>query len=137
MRLVVLIPLLLAISACAAPPPPSVAPPSLSARPLASDTLALPTDPPVELPPGAVAACAGIALSAVLHGDATDPRLAWLIADPGKRIEVTWPPAYRARFTPDLEVLDASGVVVLKAGDPVSGACVTGDPRVLHLEPPF
>lgn len=132
MRLIVLIPLLLAISACGASPPPSVSP-----RPLVSDTLALPTDPLVDLPPGAVAACAGIALSAILHGDATDPHLAWLISDPGTRLDVTWPPGYRARFTPHLEVVDTGGVVVLKEGDPVSGACVSGDPRVLHLEPPF
>ena len=137
MRSIVLIPLLFAISACAAPPPPSVAPPSAPARPPVSDTLALPTDPPIEMPPGAVAACGGIALSAVLDGDVADPRLAWLVADPGRRVDLTWPPGYRARFTPHLEVLDARGVVVLKEGDPVSGACVTPDPRVLHLEPPF
>jgi hypothetical protein len=95
----------------------------------------LATDPPVEYPSGGVAVCAGIALSAVLHGDATDPHIAWLIADPGKRVEVTWPPGYRARFTPNLEVLDGSEVVVIRAGDPVIGGCVTAD--LLLLEPPF
>ena len=130
-----LISLLLALSACGAPPVPSAAPPSSSPLP-ASGALGLATDPPAEYPSGGVAVCAGIALSAILHGDATDPHIAWLIADPGKRVEVTWPPGYRARFTPDLEVLDEQGVVVLKEGDGVWAACVTGD-RVLHLEPPF
>ena len=38
---------------------------------------------------------------------------------------------------PDLEVLDASEVVVLRAGDVVTGACGTADPGILLLEPPF
>ena len=134
MKPLALISLLLALSACGAPPVPSAAPPSSSPLP-ASGALALATDPPVEYPSGGVAVCAGIALSAVLHGDATDPHIAWLIADPGKRVEVTWPPGYRARFTPNLEVLDGSEVVVIRAGDPVIGGCVTAD--LLLLEPPF
>lgn len=123
MRPTVVVLLLLVVSACAAPSP----------KPLASGEIALPTDPRIESPE----ACAGIGVSASLHGDAADSHLAWLVSDDGSRIEVTWPPAYRARFTPRLEVLDANGVVVLKEGDAVSGACVTGDPRVLHLESPF
>jgi hypothetical protein len=113
---------LLVVSGCAASP-----------KPLASDEVALPTDPRIESPE----ACAGIGVSASLRGDATDPRLAWLVDKVGRRIEVTWPPDYRARFNPKLEVLDADGVVMLREGDAVSGACVTSDPLVLHLESPF
>ena len=103
------------------------------------------------LPPGEIAlpagrpassgtpqACAGVGLAAVLHGDAHDPRIAWLVDDTrGTRLDVTWPPGYRARFAPKLEVVDASGTVVLRDGDPVTGACVTSDPNVHQLEPPF
>ncbi len=128
MRPFVLILALLVLSACAAPLPPSAVPPSSLQQPLASGEMALSTDPPIELPSGAVAACGGIGLSAVLHGAATDPHLAWLVNDLGKRLEVTWPPGYRARLAPDLEVLDAEGVVVLREGDAVSGGCVTGEP---------
>jgi hypothetical protein len=103
--------------------------------PLASGEIALPIEPPVSLPPGAVEACAGVGLSAVLHGDAADPHVAWLVNDLGTRIDVMWPPGYRARFTPNLEVLDGSEVVVIRAGDPVTGGCVTAD--LLLLEPPF
>jgi hypothetical protein len=106
--------------------------------PLASGEIALPTETPVSLPSGAIEACAGVGIGAVLHGDAADPRVAWLVSDLGSRIDVVWPPGYRARFAPDLQVLDAGDAVVLKAGDPVTGACVLSeDPRILLLEPPF
>lgn len=104
---------------------------------LASGETALPTEPPVSLPPGAIEACGGVAISAVLHGDAADQHVAWLVSDLGTRIDVAWPPGYRARFSPSLEVLDGSDVLVIKAGDPVSGGCVTVNPGVLLLEPPF
>ncbi len=83
------------------------------------------------------AACAMIGFSAVLHGSATDPHLTWVVNDLGTRIDVLWPPGYRARFTPNLEVLDASGVVVARSGDPVGGGCGTGNPHVVLLEPPL
>jgi hypothetical protein len=60
-----------------------------------------------------------------------------LVTDLGGRIDVIWPPGYRARFTPNLEVLDGSGVIVIRAGDSVTGGCVTADPSILLLEPPF
>ena len=130
MRHFVAVAVLLVMAACA---------PSPSSVPLAAGEIALPTEPPVSLPPGAVEACAGVAIGAVLHGATADPRAAWLIDDfSGTRIDVEWPPGYRARFTPNLEVLDGSEVVVLKAGDPVTGGCVVNAaPATLLLEPPF
>ena len=128
MRHFVAVAVLLVMAACA---------PSPSSVPLAAGEIALRTEPPVSS--GAVEACAGVAIGAVLHGATADPRAAWLIDDfSGTRIDVEWPPGYRARFTPNLEVLDASEVVVLKAGDPVTGACVVNAaPATLLLEPPF
>ena len=53
-------------------------------------------------------------------------------------MEVTWPAGYRARFNPNLEVLDESGNVVIREGDAVSGACGNNpDTGMLYLEPPF
>jgi hypothetical protein len=137
MRHFVAVAVLLVMAACAAPISLSALTPSPSSVPLATGEIALPTEPPV--PSGEVEACGGVAIGAVLHGAAADPRAAWLIDDfLGTRIDVVWPPGYRARFTPNLEVLDASGGVVLKAGDPVTGACVVNAaPATLLLEPPF
>ena len=92
---------------------------------------------PLVLPSELVEACAGVGISAVLRGDPRDPHIAWLVNNLGARVNITWPPGYRARFDPRLEVLDAAGVVALKDGASVTGACVTGKPDVLHLEPPF
>ena len=87
--------------------------------------------------PGVDRPCAGVGLiGTTLHGDGADPHVAWLMNDFG-RLDVTWPPGYRARFTPRLEILDGTGRVVLIEGSTVDGGCVTGDPSVLHLEPPF
>lgn len=87
---------------------------------------------------GTPPACAGVGLEAVLRGDSHDPRIAWLMdTTSGTRLDVTWPPGYRARFAPKLEVLDESGTVVLRDGDPITGACVTSDPNIHQLEPPF
>ncbi len=90
--------------------------------------------------------CAGVGLDAVVRGSPTDPRVVWLanqIAAPGlgqrPRLEAVWPVGYHARFTPGLEVVDGWGNVVLRDGDPVSGACgPRGDPLVeFVLSPPF
>ncbi|HXX60012.1 MAG TPA: hypothetical protein VEI48_01830 [Candidatus Sulfotelmatobacter sp.] len=105
--------------------------------PLAAGEIALPTEPLVALEPGVATACAGVGVSAVLHGSAADPRVAWLVNDLGTRLDVVWPPGYLARFTPNLEVLDGNGVVVLKAGGVVTGVCGTVDPHIWLLEPPF
>ena len=91
-------------------------------------------------------ACAGVGLDAVLRGSPTDARVAWLerAADvptkyPGAaRLDVTWPAGYHARFTPNIEILDESGTVVLRDGDAVTGACANNpDGGLLYLEPPF
>jgi hypothetical protein len=129
-----LIALTLTAVGCGAVPPSPTAPVAVS---LAPGEIALPTAEPLVLPSGVVAACAGVGISAVLRGDPHDPHVAWLVGNLGSRVNVTWPPAYRARFVPALEVLDAAGNVVLRDSDPVTGACVTGDPDVLHLELPF
>ena len=88
----------------------------------------------------AVGACAGVGGDAVLHGSPTDPRVAWLDDKLGgqSRMEVTWPAGYRARFNPNLEVLDENGNVVIREGDAVAGACgYNPDTGMLYLEPPF
>jgi hypothetical protein len=137
-RRIVAVVALLVISACAAPISLPVLTPSSSPMPLASGDIALPTEAPIPLEPGVATACAGVGLGAVLHGDASDPRVAWLVdTSHGTRIDVVWPPGYRARFIPAIEILDASEVVVLKAGDAVTGGCGTADPGILLVEPPF
>jgi hypothetical protein len=72
-------------------------------------------------------ACAGVGLDAVVNGDPTDPRVAWLVnRHPGAgRIEVAWPPGFRARFVPELEIVDGSGQVRMRQGDHVDGTCGT------------
>jgi hypothetical protein len=92
--------------------------------------------------------CAGVGLEATLHGDPSDPRIAWLenrIGVPdgttGRRMDVVWPAGFRARFTPKLEVLNGLGQVVLREGDMVGGACsapVDGyGSGFYYLTPPF
>jgi len=89
--------------------------------------------------------CAGVGLNALVRGSPTDPRIVWLqnlIEAPGPepdRLEVIWPVGYRARFTPQVEVLDGWGDVVLRDGDPVTGSCGQrgGDPPEFVLGPPF
>jgi hypothetical protein len=125
---------LLALVAIACSPTlPSAGSWSLSPGP---SEIALPTAS-WSIPSGAAVACAGVGLNAVLHGDPRDPRVAWLITDTEVRLDVIWLPGYHARFVPALEVLDATGAVVLHGGDAVTGGCVTGDPGVLFLIPPF
>jgi hypothetical protein len=72
-------------------------------------------------------------MDTTLAGDPSDPRLAWLIQPGGKRLDVVWPPEFTARFVPTLEILDAAGDVVFRAGDPVDGGC-TDNPYLL-IEP--
>jgi hypothetical protein len=102
-----------------------------------SGLIALPTEQPQALPPGASLMCAGIGISAVIHGDPADPHVTWLIAQPGARLETRWPPGYQAQFNPMLEVLDATGAVVLREGDHVNGGWETSGQDVLLLVPPF
>ena len=93
--------------------------------------LDLPTVPGQPQVAGAPVACAGVGLSTVLRGDPADPRVAWLerLAD-RTRMDVVWPAGYRARFAPGLEILDATGTVVVHEGDAVEGACVVGNDQL-------
>lgn len=84
--------------------------------------------------------CAGVGLDAVLQGSPTDPRVAWLENNMGghSRMDVSWPAGYRARFDPNLEILDENGNVVLREGDAVTGACgFNPDTGAIYLEAPF
>jgi hypothetical protein len=103
--------------------------------------LALFTHAPFDTPPGIPMACAGVGLDAIVHGDPADPKVAWLInrlPAPGDgRIEVAWPPGYRARFAPNLEVLDGTGRIRLREGDPIDGTCGTGVDGAVILELSF
>jgi hypothetical protein len=83
--------------------------------------------------------CAGVGLDAVLRGSPTDARVAWLEnTGTNARIDVTWPAGYHARFTPNIEILDENGSVVLRDGDHVEGACgYNPDTGWTYLEPPF
>jgi hypothetical protein len=103
------------LSACASTPTPSLNPsvpiPSLA-------TLSLPT---LEFDSQG---CADVGLDASLMGSPTDPRVAWLVDPTGGRIDILWPRGFTARFDPDLEVLDASGMVVYRARDRIRGGCV-------------
>jgi hypothetical protein len=85
-------------------------------------------------------ACAGVGIDggARLDGDPNDVRVAWLIQS-GQRRDVVFPQGLAARFTPALEIVNARGVVVARAGDEVVGGCVVGDPPntpLLILWPP-
>jgi hypothetical protein len=95
------------IVACAAEPVPSTV------------DLPGPTSPPTE--------CAGVGGDvAILRGDPNDARLTWETARDGSgRQYVVWPPGYRARFAPSLEVFDPAGRVIARDGDLVPGVgCV-------------
>lgn len=86
--------------------------------------------------------CRGIGLDATLAGSPADPRVAWLVVTRnGGRLEIVWPPGFSARFTPHLEVLDASGRTVFRAGDKIAGGCVAGPPedpgRLLLIRPGY
>lgn len=86
--------------------------------------------------------CRDIGLSgATLAGNPADPRVAWLEFGGGGRQEIVWPPGFTARFTPQLEILDASGSTVFRAGDSISGGCTAGpadDPgQLLMIRPGY
>jgi hypothetical protein len=119
------------LAACSAAPPSATS--TLTPAPLAAGEVALPTFDWPAIPSGVETACAGIGLvDAHLMGDPRDPHIAWLV-NVGKRIDTVWPAGFRARFDPELEVLDALDRVTMRGGDRVDGACVTGDPNTLLL----
>jgi hypothetical protein len=105
---------------------------------MAPDEIVLPTSIAVAVRSGIPVACGGIGFDrSTLYGDPKDPRVAWLVSATGARMDVVWPAGYRARFRPRLEVVDAAGSVVLRAGDTVSGGCGTANPSFLLMYPPF
>jgi len=109
-----------------------------SIAPLSGDELPLLTEAPGLVGEG----CGGVGFNATLAGSVSDPRLVWLVAhglgssSASGRVDVVWPPGYRVRFSPTLEVLDGSDTVQLRGGDPVGGACALAAGLYL-LEPPF
>jgi hypothetical protein len=108
------------VAACAATPQPSFSLPTLS------------TDS---------GACRGVGVEGTLAGNPSDARLAWIDLDHADRQEVIWPPGFRARFAPDLEIVDATGTVVLRDRDRIAGGCTAGGPEdpgaflLIHPEP--
>jgi hypothetical protein len=87
-------------------------------------------------------ACGGIGGGfVILRGSPTDPRLTWETAlDGSGRQDIVWPPGYRARFVPGLEVLDPTGRVIAHDGDRVqAGGCVAGGPddptKIVQVRP--
>ena len=91
---------------------------------LAGNDLLLPT--PITSVNDAPVLCAGgsYAERVTLHGSPTDPALTWIQFHPsGGRRNVVWPAGHRARFTPQLEVLDPSGIVIASEGQVVRGGC--------------
>jgi hypothetical protein len=73
-------------------------------------------------------------MGAVLRGDPSDSRVAW-IQWPGQRVEAWFPAGFRARFTPKLEILDASGRVRARDGDPLDGGCPRAEGGILIFWP--
>ncbi len=83
-------------------------------------------------------ACMGTGLAAVVRGSASDPEVAWVESfGGGDRSDVDWPAGYAARFAPGLEILDASGRVVLRDGDFIDGTCGSDSGGRIRLAPPF
>jgi hypothetical protein len=117
---------------CGSGPTPSS---TVTAEPSGPTRYPLPADPSLQLGPGDTPqACGGIGLDAIVRGSATDSRHVWLVdATTGARMELVWPTGYTARFTPDVEVVDTRGTVVVRAGQRVDGGCVTVQDNVLWL----
>lgn len=93
------------------------------------------------VPPGMLVhdICAGVGLDGVsVTGDPEDPRIVWLRDRNGRAsdIQLLWPAGYTARFTPQLEVLDEAGAIVMKEGHRPEGGCVQGD-GILRIADPI
>ncbi|HEX7950893.1 MAG TPA: hypothetical protein VF494_11135 [Candidatus Limnocylindrales bacterium] len=88
------------------------------------------------LPTVAVGGCRGVMLNGTLRGDPADPRVAWLVQS-GQRVDVVFPAGYTARFSPTIEILDATGRVVARDNDMIGGACSRGtEPPLVLWWPP-
>jgi hypothetical protein len=73
----------------------------------------------------------------VIRGDPQDARIVWLAdARDGARTDVIWPKGYRARFTPNLVVLNDRDEPVATGGVAYHGDCGDIDGYRL-LAPPF
>lgn len=83
---------------------------------------ALPAAPPG---PEGDYACGDTPIYAVLDGDPKDSRITWAMQGT-KRIELDWLPGYRARFNPNLEILDERGDVIWHEGALIGWACWEG-----------
>jgi len=73
--------------------------------------------------------CAGIGGGLmILRGDPNDAHVTWETdLDGSRRQDVVWPPGYRARFAPALEVYDPTGRLIARDGDRVpGGGCAVG-----------
>jgi hypothetical protein len=70
-------------------------------------------------PPDILVACEKALLSGTIAGSQQDPRVAWVIAPTGRRVDVTWPFGFRAAFDPDLSIIAGDGSVVARSGQAV------------------
>ncbi len=88
-------------------------------------TVTIPTFPSPS--PGVQVLCpASLYTPFTLEGDPAASPPVWGVDRFGRRFDIIWPPGFRARFTPKLEILDPSGAVVARAGT-VSDAGGAGD----------
>jgi hypothetical protein len=86
--------------------------------------------------------CAGIGIpESRLAGSPlpTDPEVTWLEDSTGRRLSyhLKWPGSkrdFRPRFTPELEVLNATSTVILRAGDLVTVRAIQGNTVFLDEE---
>jgi hypothetical protein len=76
--------------------------------------------------------CPASALTgATLRGSPDDPRISWVERIDGRKMDIGWPPGFRARFMPNLEVLDTEDHVAARAGAVPSGYCAGPDGSLL------
>jgi hypothetical protein len=99
---------------CASPVPPSP-------TPVPSGFIDLPTLSGIApAPSGLEFACAGVGFSdSVLRGSPVATDAVWLepLEHPSTTLRVRWPAGFRARFSPELELLDSSGAIVAREAD--------------------
>lgn len=81
-------------------------------------------------------ACGGFGFvdQQVLHGDPSDPRVAWLVDPGGERTDVAWLSGSSARFSPELEILDPAGLVIAHEGSVATGGCPSPDLHGLFVD---
>lgn len=68
-----------------------------------------------------------------LHGSPRDARVVWMIEPNGNRTELAWPVGYRARFSPNLELVSDGGTVVGREGSLVTDGCETAQHGVMSV----